>query len=108
MRIYQMQCAEAVYRAAEGDTFAGIAEKFGTLAENVAECNGGVEPLDGDLVFIPNLDYTLYTAQPLDTVGGIMNKFGVGPQDILPAGLDSVYVGQRLLVKTGGLFAIDN
>jgi LysM repeat protein len=100
MRIYKLFCAEAVYRAVEGDTFAGIADKFGTLAENVARSNGGGEPMDGDLVFVPDLDCALYTAQPLDTVGGIMDKFGIGPSDILPADLSAVYVGQKLLVRT--------
>ena len=99
MRIYKIFCKETVYRAAEGDTWQSVADKFETLAENVAKANGNGELSAGDLVFVPDLDCTLYVAQPLDTIGAVAKKFGVDPKDILPADAENVYVGQKLLIK---------
>ena len=100
MRIFKLSCSEEVYRAGEGDTYGSIAERFGTVAENIIAANGAADvggPSDGDLLFVPDLDCLVYTVRPLDTAAGIAKKFGVAAADVMPGG--RLYIGQRVLIK---------
>jgi len=101
MRIYQVLCREAVIRVKEGDGFEGLADMLGTIPENITAHNGGAKPAAGDLLFVPDLDRVLYTVQPLDTVESVAERFNVRADDILPAGLKRLYLGQKLAIKAG-------
>jgi len=99
MRIYKISHGGGIHRVREGDTYASIADKFDTVAEIVKAENGGGEFMAGDLVFVSDPQGVLYTARPLDTIAGIAKKFNVSPNDIFPADIENVYVGQKLLIK---------
>jgi len=122
MRVFKLSCNEEVYRVEEGDTFQSIAERFNTVAENIAAANGfgngaadgngagaggntgangGADGnsalIPGDMLFIPDLECPVYTVGPLDTAEGIAKKFGVSVEDVVPGG--RLYIGQRVVIK---------
>lgn len=80
---------ETVYTVVKGDTLSGIASKYGTTYQKLAEYNGISNPNIihiGQKIRIPNggsiPNYQTYTVKKGDTLSGIANKFGTTYQKI--------------------------
>ena len=98
------------YTVHAGDTLSGIASKFGTTYQHLAEINGIVNPniiYAGQVIKIDGgsapaqLEY--YTVQSGDTLSGIASKYGTTWQKLQSMnGISNpnlIYAGQRIRVK---------
>ena len=97
------------YTVVEGDSVAGIAEKFGINLDTLLWANEGLKATStihpGDVLIVPPVDGVLHTVGPDDTVFDIAARYGAGALAIVEAnGLKEPYVilpGQVLIVPGG-------
>ena len=98
------------YTVQAGDTLSGIASKFGTTYQHLAEINGIVNPniiYAGQVIKIDGgsapAQAEYYTVQRGDTLSGIASKYGTTWQKLQSMnGISNpnlIYAGQRIRVK---------
>lgn len=104
--------SETVYTVVSGDTLSGIASKYGTTYQKLAEHNGISNPnliYPGQKIKIPssssNYEYkqTYYTIQAGDNLTKIANKFGTTVNQLVAwnniANPNLIYAGKSIRVK---------
>lgn len=104
--------SETVYIVVSGDTLSGIASKYGTTYQKLAEHNGISNPnliYPGQKIKIPssssNYEYkqTYYTIQAGDNLTKIANKFGTTVNQLVAwnniANPNLIYAGKSIRVK---------
>lgn len=105
--------AEEIYIVKSGDTLSGIASKYGTTYQALAQYNGIVNPnviYAGQKIRIPNGNSTpktsaevVYTVKAGDTLSGIASKYGTTYQHLAQvnniANPNKIYVGQKIVIK---------
>jgi len=94
------------YTVVKGDTLSGIASKFGTTWQNLAQINGLANPNlihPGQVLKVTGSSATYYTVVKGDTLSGIAGRYGTTWQAL--AGLNGlanpnlIHPGQELRVK---------
>ena len=104
--------SETVYTVVSGDTLSGIASKYGTTYQKLAEYNGISNPnliYPGQKIKIPsssgNYEYkqTYYTIQSGDNLTKIASKFGTTVNQLVAwnniANPNLIYAGKSIRVK---------
>lgn len=100
------------YTVKKGDTLSGIASKYGTTYQKLAEINGIADPdkiyagqvikITGSVSSSGSSSIT-YTVKKGDTLSEIASKYGTTYQKIASdngiADPDKIYVGQKLVIK---------
>lgn len=103
--------SETIYTVVSGDTLSGIASKYGTTYQKLAEYNGISNPnliYPGQQIKIPSSNNqgsstTYYTVVSGDNLTKIANKYGTTVNQLVSwnniANLNLIYPGQKLRVK---------
>lgn len=113
------QPSGATYTVVSGDTLSGIAAKFGTTYQHLAQINGISDPnkiypgqiihLDGNSPVAPVNSTNTYTVVSGDTLSGIAQRYGTNYQTLAAmngiADPNKINVGQVLKVPGGGAAA---
>lgn len=105
---------ETIYTVVKGDTLSGIARKYGTTYQKLAEYNGIANPNIihvGQKIRIPGTvaekpveqpKYTVYTVVKGDTLSGIAKKYGTTYQKLAEyngiANPNIIHVGQQIKI----------
>ena len=109
------------YLVQPGDTYSGLAERFGSSVAGLFALNPRVPPgglLAGAVIFVPRQEGTPgtspprvtiptlpYTVQPADSASGVALSHGVGLDGLRAANpglnLDTIFIGQTLRVPIG-------
>ena len=101
MELYEVKHKYRLHTVKRGETLHTIAEKHNTTAEHIERLNKLKAPLAaGDILYIGDLDLSVYTVRPLDTIENIAQKFGANVLTLKKINnIESVYIGQRILIK---------
>ena len=102
---------EGKYIVVKGDTFSGIAHRYGITTAELARLNPQVKNINliyvGQALNVPKKGEpkeTIYTVKKGDTLSGIANMYGVSWRDIASDnGLENpnlIYPGQKLIIRT--------
>lgn len=103
--------SETIYTVVSGDTLSGIASKYGTTYQKLAEYNGIADPnkiYPGQQIKIPGSsnkgsNATYYTVVSGDNLTKIANKYGTTVNQLVSwnniANPNLIYPGQKLRVK---------
>ena len=93
---------DTIYIVKKGDTLSGIASKYGTTYQALAEYNGIANPnliYPGQEIRIPNGGgERTYTVQKGDTLSGIASKFGTTWQDLYAKNRDVIGDNPNLII----------
>lgn len=103
---------DIVYTVVKGDTLSGIANKYGTTYQKLAEYNGISNPnliLVGQKIKIPNSNSSsssiTYVVKSGDTLSGIASKYGMNWKDLYNKN-KSVIGNNPNLIKPGQVLVI--
>lgn len=103
---------DVVYTVVKGDTLSGIASKYGTTYQKLAEYNGISNPnliLVGQKIKIPNSNSSsssiTYVVKSGDTLSGIASKYGMNWKDLYNKN-KSVIGNNPNLIKPGQVLVI--
>ncbi len=103
---------DIVYTVVKGDTLSGIASKYGTTYQKLAEYNGISNPnliLVGQKIKIPNSNNSsssiTYVVKSGDTLSGIASKYGMNWKDLYNKN-KSVIGNNPNLIKPGQVLVI--
>lgn len=103
---------DVVYTVVKGDTLSGIASKYGTTYQKLAEYNGISNPnliLVGQKIKIPNSNSSsssiTYVVKSGDTLSGIASKYGTNWKDLYNKN-KSVIGNNPNLIKPGQVLVI--
>lgn len=103
---------DIVYTVVKGDTLSGIASKYGTTYQKLAEYNGISNPnliLVGQKIKIPNSNNSsssiTYVVKSGDTLSGIASKYGMNWKDLYNKN-KSVIGSNPNLIKPGQVLVI--
>lgn len=99
------------YVVQNGDTLSGIAARFGTTYQVLAQINGISNPnliYAGEILRVPkgSAGQITYTVRAGDTLSGIAQNYGVSVSALASLnGISNpnlIYAGQKLIIPTGG------